>query len=133
MDNKMNKVANILGVQLNEIFHIVGHGNKQYLLSEFGYLCKVADGVELPVDDGLDKLIIGAYVIAGKPSTPERGSVYYTPDFSCPVLFRPGIWSAEPHELEAYKNGVMFKTPDEAIETAKKMLEVVKINSYERR
>lgn len=126
MDNKMDKVAGILGVQLNEIFHIVGHGNKQYLLSEFGFLCKLEDGVELPVDDGLDKLIIGVYAIAGKPSTPARGSFYYTPDFSCPVLFRPGIWSAEPHELEAYKNGVVCKTPDEAIEMAKKMLGAIK-------
>ena len=52
MDNKMDKVADILGVRLNEIFHIVGHGNKQYLLSKFGYLCKVEEGgIELPVDD----------------------------------------------------------------------------------
>ena len=44
MDNKMDKVADILGVQLNEIFHIVGHGNKQYLLSKSGYLCKIEEG-----------------------------------------------------------------------------------------
>lgn len=126
MNNKMDKVADILGVQLNEIFHIVGHGNKQYLLSEFGYLCKVEDGVELPVDDGLDKLIIGVYVIAGKPSTPPRGSFFYTPYFGCKELVKPSIWANEPQQLEAYKNGIVCKTPDEAIEMAKKMLGVIK-------
>ena len=127
MDNKMDKVADILGVQLDEIFHIVGHGNTQYLLSKSGYLCKIEEGgIEFPVYDGLDKLIIGMYEIAEKPRTPARGSFYYTPDFSCPELFRPGIWSHEPPEIEAYKNGVIFKTPDEAIEMAKKMLAVAK-------
>lgn len=127
MNNKIDKVADILGVQLDEIFHIVGHGNTQYLLSKSGYLCKIEEGgIEFPVYDGLDKLIIGMYEIVEKPSTPARGSFYYTPDFSCPELFRPGIWSYEPPELEAYKNGVIFKTPDEAIEMAKKMLAVAK-------
>lgn len=126
MDNKMDKVAGILGVQLNEIFHIVGHGNKQYLLSKFGYLCKVEEGgIEFPVDDGLDKLIIGMYEIVEKPSTPARGSFFYTPDFGCKELFRPSIWANEPQQLEAYKNGVVCKTPDEAIEMAKKMLGAV--------
>lgn len=126
MDNKMDKVADILGVRLNEIFHIVGHGNKQYLLSKFGCLCKVEEGgIELPVDDGLDKLIIGMYEIVEKPSTPARGSFFYTPDFGCKELFRPSIWANESQQLEAYKNGVVCKTPDEAIEMAKKMLGAV--------
>lgn len=125
MDNKMDKVADILGVQLNEIFHIVGHGNEQYLLSKFGHLCRVKDGVELPVDGGLDKLIIGMYEIVEKPRTPARGSFFYTPDFECKELFKPSIWANEPQQLEAYKNGVVCKTPDEAIEMAKKMLEAV--------
>lgn len=77
MDNKMDKIADILGVQLGEIFHIVGHGNKQYLLSKFGYLCKVDEGgIEFPVDDGLDKLITGMYEIVEKPRTPARGSFF---------------------------------------------------------
>ena len=127
MNNNMDKVADILGVQLNEIFHIVGHGNKQYLLSKFGYLCKVEEGgIKLPVNDGLGKLIIGMYEIVEKPSTPARGSFYYTPDFGCKELFKPSIWANEPQQLEAYKNGVVCRTPDEAIEMAKKMLGVIK-------
>ena len=120
MDNKIDKVADILGVQLNEILHIVGHGNEQYLLSKFGHLCRVKDGVELPVDGGLDKLIIGMYEIVEKPSTPARGS------FGCKELFKPSIWANEPRQLEAYRNGVVCRTPDEAIEMAKKMLGVIK-------
>ena len=127
MDNKMDKVADILGVQLDEIFHIVGHGNKQYLLSKSGYLCKIEEGgIEFPVYDGLDKLIIGMYEIVEKPSTPARGSFYYTPDFGCKELFKPSIWANEPQQLEAYKNGVVCRTPDEAIEMAKKMLGAIK-------
>ena len=126
MNNNMDKVADILGVQLNEIFHIAGHGNKQYLLSKYGYLCKIEGGIELPVYDGLGKLIIGMYEIAEKPRTPARGSFYYTPDFGYKELFRPGIWASELQQLEAYKNGVICKTPDEAIEMAKKMLGVIK-------
>ena len=125
-NNNMDKVADILGVQLNEIFHIVGHGNKQYLLSKYGYLCKIEGGIELPVYDGLGKLIIGMYEIVERPSTPARGSFYYTPDFGYKELFRPGIWANEPQQLEAYKNGVICKTPDEAIEMAKKMLGAIK-------
>ena len=126
MNNNMDRVADILGVQLNEIFHIVGHGNTQYLLSRFGYLCKVEEGgIEFPVNDGLDKLIIGMYEIAEKPRTPARGSFFYTPDFGCKELFKPSIWANEPQQLEAYKNGVVCRTPDEAIEMAKKMLGAV--------
>lgn len=126
MNNNMDKVADILGVQLGEIFHIVGHGNKQYLLSKYGYLCKIEGGIELPVYDGLGKLIIGMYEIVERPSTPARGSFFYTPDFGCKELFKPSIWANEPQQLEAYKNGVVCKTPDEAIEMAKKMLGVIK-------
>ena len=72
--------------------------------------------------DGLDKLIIGMYEIVESPSTPARGSFYYTPDFGCKELFKPSIWANEPQQLEAYKNGVVCRTPDEAIEMAKKML-----------
>ena len=72
--------------------------------------------------DEQKKHIIGMYEIAEKPSTPARGSIYYTPDFGCKELFKPSIWANEPQQLEAYKNGVVCKTPDEAIEMAKKML-----------
>ena len=41
MNNKMDTVANILGVQLDGIFHRVGHVNTTYLLSKSGYLCKI--------------------------------------------------------------------------------------------
>lgn len=126
MNNNMDKVADILGVQLNEIFHIVGHGNTQYLLSKSGYLCKIDEGIEFPVYDGLDKLIIGMYEIAEKPRTPARGSFIYTPDFGCKELFKPSIWANEPRQLEAYRNGVVCRTPDEAIEMAKKMLGLIK-------
>lgn len=124
-NNKMDKLADALGVRMNRAFRLVGQGSTQYMITKYG-LSKLEDGQELPADDNILYLLFrGVYEIEQEPGEPKRGSFFYTPDFDCKELFRPGIWSHEPQQLAAYRNGVVCRTPDEAIEMAKKMLEAV--------
>ncbi len=123
--DKMDKLADALGVRMNKAFRLVGQGSTQYIITKYG-LSKLEDGQELPADDNILYLLFrGMYEIEREPSEPKRGSFFYVPDFGCKELFRPSIWANEPQQLEVYKNGVVCKTPDEAIEMAKKMLEAV--------
>ena len=124
--SKMDKLADALGVRMNKAFRLVGQESTQYMITKYGF-SKFEDGQELPADDNILYLLFrGVYEIEQKPGEPKRGSFIYTPDFGCKELFKPSIWANEPQQLEAYKNGVICKTPDEAIEMAKKMLGTIK-------
>lgn len=124
--SKMDKLADALGVRMNKAFRLVGQESTQYMITKYGF-SKFEDGQELPADDNILYLLFrGVYEIEQKPGEPKRGSFFYTPDFECRELFKPSIWANEPRQLEAYRNGVVCKTPDEAIEMAKKMLGAIK-------
>lgn len=51
--------------------------------------------------------------------------LYYTVDFASNDLVSVGNWRACTKEIILKDNGLIFKTKDEAVAVAKKMLEVI--------
>ena len=60
-----------------------------------------------------------------KVDWPKYGELYYTLDFSKPELVTMEDWCACPFDCNLKSRGLVFKRKDEAVFTAKKMLEAV--------
>lgn len=58
-----------------------------------------------------------------KKWTPKNGDRVYFPAFNCAGLWDYNTYDANEHDKEMLKNGLYFKTPEEAIECAKQMIE----------
>ena len=56
---------------------------------------------------------------------PRYNELYYTIDFASNELVCVENWRACTHDIILKKNGLIFKTKEEAVAVAKKMLEVV--------
>ena len=50
--SKMDKLADALGVRMNEAFRLVGQESTQYMITKYGF-SKCEDGQELPADDNI--------------------------------------------------------------------------------
>lgn len=62
----------------------------------------------------------------GEKWTPKRGEYYYVPDPLIESLYSGYAWDNDSIDRRNSKSGLVFKTKEKAIETAKKMLEIVK-------
>ncbi len=60
-----------------------------------------------------------------KPRFPMYNDLYYTINFASNDLVSAGKWSACTKEIILRDNGLIFKTKEEAVAVAKKMLETV--------
>lgn len=58
-----------------------------------------------------------------KADWPRYGEIYYTLCFSKPEVVVKENWCGREFECRIKKHGLVFKEKDEAVETAKKMLE----------
>ena len=56
---------------------------------------------------------------------PMYNELYYTVDFASNDLVSAGKWRACTKEIILRDNGIIFKTKEEAVAVAKKMLEVI--------
>lgn len=57
---------------------------------------------------------------------PGMGSIYYSPDICRPHLYYYSSWDGDSYDDHRLANGLVFKTKEEAVEMAKKILAVVK-------
>ena len=82
-------------------------------------------------DSDLDSVIRAtkkAIIHAGenmKVSWPKYGDLYYTPDFANDDLVRARNWIDCTFDRNLKKNNLVFRTKDEAVAAAKKMLRAI--------
>ena len=82
-------------------------------------------------DSDLDSVIRAtkkAIIHAGenmKVSWPKYGDLYYTPDFANDALVRARNWRSCTFDRNLKKNNLVFRTKDEAVAAAKKMLRAI--------
>ena len=132
--NYIADVAKLLGVEEGEVFQ-VNDGTLEKCFFKFigGFLCMSDNGKDgswcIANDSILIRLLYG-YLSIHKPLwKPAFGEKYYTPsidrkDFL--FLYTVDSWTDDKYDKEFYKRGLVFKTREEAIAMAEKLLSVTK-------
>ena len=132
MANCMKNIAEGLGVGLNEVF-CIDTNSDYYRITE--------DGLEIDVsDDSLEcihdwrpapdqtllLLIWGEIEITKLRWKPEKDEDYFIPDITRMCNYSIRVWNDKVNDEHLYQKGIVFKTAEEAIALAQRMMEVVK-------
>ena len=132
MTNHMAEVAQMLGVELEEVFKVTdddsGKYHNYYKFTEKKGIEVSEDNVKWEADTAgtlvLKWLLIGVARIIKLPWKPQKGAPYYIP---CTVaqpkyMYSVLYWSNDDYDKEYYRMGLVCKTSEEAIDMTKKML-----------
>lgn len=131
MINYMNEVAKLLGVELGEAFKITDdtHANyrRYYRFTDNVGVEVSDDGVEWKMDTAgaLKCLLMGEVRIAKLPWKPREDERYYYPLPSDKDLWGGTTWTDNNYDNIRLNRGLVFKTIDEAVAAAKKMLAAI--------
>lgn len=130
MANRMKGVAKLLGVELGKEFYIKGN-KERFKITDAGVKYYSIDyGKWFPtMPIVLQKLLDGTYVIKNI-WTPDLGQVYYYPTVDLDFLCCNCEWHGEDNDYHRLNNGLVFPTREEAIEMAKKMLEIARGGTF---
>ena len=128
MANYIAEVAKLLDVEVGETFSI----NQTSPLTIFRFTDKclqTSTGSDIWVTANsatLYQLLNGRLSIHKLPWKPTKGEKYYVPHILDRDLWDCYSWDDEEYDEELYKRGVVFKTKEEAVMAAKKMLEIAR-------
>lgn len=135
MVNHIAEVAQMLGVEIEEIFKVTDDTYGAYQLY---HRFTESNGIEIS-DDGvtwerakavvLKSLLMGDARIVKLPWKPKMEEKYYVPnifDWNSWNSYDYYLWLDDKRDEEFYKRGLVFKTKEEAIEMSKKMLAMTK-------
>ena len=136
MTNHMAEVAQMLGVELEEVFKVTdddsGKYHNYYKFTEKKGIEVSEDNVKWEADTAgtlvLKWLLIGVARIIKLPWKPQKGAPYYIP---CTVaqpeyMYSMFYWNDDDYDKEYYRRGLVCKNPEEAIALTEKMLAVAK-------
>ena len=136
MINHMAEVAQMLGVELEEVFKVTdddsGKYHNYYKFTEKKGIEVSEDNVKWEADTAgtlvLKWLLIGVARIIKLPWKPQKCAPYYIP---CIVaqsehMYSMFYWNDDNYDKEYYRMGLVCKTPEEAVALTKKMLAVAK-------
>lgn len=128
--NYMAGVAELLGVELGEVFKI----SDDNCTGSFYYQLTKENGIKYSKDNinwkrGMEMILIdillGYVRISKLPWKPTKGEKYYVPNIFVQDLWAYYSWNDDAYDEELYKRGVVFKTTEEAITAAEKMLAAI--------
>lgn len=140
MKNKMLDIAKKLGLELGEVF-MIDYGNKTnnglwydnfFKFTEEG-LKRVSNRWQVS-DSYIEDLISGKAKVI-KFWRPKNGEKYYVPSISSCEGYRSHIWSEDGFSgVHFYKEGVICKTPKEALDFSTQIFHVIrKLLIYKKR
>ena len=131
----MAEVAQMLGVELEEVFKVTdddsGKYHNYYKFTEKKGIEVSEDNVKWEADTAgtlvLKWLLIGVARIIKLPWKPQKCAPYYIP---CIVaqsehMYSMFYWKDDNYDKEYYRMGLVRKTPEEAVALTKKMLEAI--------
>ena len=131
MANHIAEVAQMLGVEIGEAFKITDDTHDD--CQRYHRFTKNA-GIEIS-DDGVEWktagtvilkfLLMGDVRIVKLSWKPAMHDEYYYPSPSNRDLWGCGIWTGSDNDIRRLKHGLVFKTKEEAVAAAEKMLAVV--------
>ena len=121
----MAKVAETLGVEIGEVFKI---DSKPHCLFRFTHKClqvSVTPGRWLMgSDDYLRGFLNGSLLIRKLFWKPKKRETYYCPNIFGMDLYDVIVWDDGIVDKEFYIRGLVFKTKEEAIAMARRMLAI---------
>lgn len=133
MANHMSEVAELLDVELGEVFQIDNCrsvAKKDFRFTEDGLEQRnTADGEWIEGDEWILALLLtGEADIIKLPWKPQNGKQYYIPRITTNQEYMYDIycWDDNDYDKTYYSMGLVCKNTGEAIELAQKMLAVAK-------
>lgn len=122
----VEKLCDDLRTEVGEIW--IGNDGNNYYINYHGQLCKVTykDNLEEDVCYSPDKI---ERVLSGelKPIwEPKLGETYYVPSITMEDKYIALTWTETEGDKRNQERGAVFKTKEEAIEMANKMLNFIK-------
>ena len=134
MTNHMAEVAQMLGVELEEVFKVTdddsGKYHNYYRFTEKKGIEVSEDNVKWEADTAgtlvLKWLLIGVARIIKLPWRPSRGDVYYMPSVTSIGKYIKLFWTGSKNDEDSYQQGLVLRTKKEAIELAEEMLDVAR-------
>ena len=134
MTNHMAEVAQMLGVELEEVFKVTdddsGKYHNYYKFTEKKGIEVSEDNVKWEEDTAgtlvLKWLLIGVARIIKLPWRPSRGDVYYMPSVTSIGKYIKLFWTGSRNDEGSYQQGLVLRTKKEAVELAEEMLDVAR-------
>ena len=134
MTNHMAEVAQMLGVELEEVFKVTdddsGKYHNYYKFTEKKGIEVSEDNVKWETDTTevlvLKWLLIGVARIIKLPWRPSRGDVYYMPSVTSIGKYIKLFWTGSRNDEGSYQQGLVLRTKKEAVELAEEMLDVAR-------
>ena len=134
MTNHMAEVAQMLGVELEEVFKVTdddsGKYHNYYKFTEKKGIEVSEDNVKWEADTAgtlvLKWLLIGVARIIKFPWRPSRGDVYYMPSVTSIGKYIKLFWTDSRNDEGSYQQGLVLRTKKEAVELAEEMLDVAR-------
>ena len=134
MTNHMAEVAQMLGVELEEVFKVTdddsGKYHNYYKFTEKKGIEVSEDNVKWEADTAgtlvLKWLLIGVARIIKLPWRPSRGDVYYMPSVTSIGKYIKLFWTGSKNDEISYQQGLVLRTKKEAVELAEEMLDVAR-------
>ena len=129
MANHIKEVSKLLGVEVGEVFQVDGDPSIKDCFFKFSdndlQLSAVNGGNDtwtVASDTRLLGILYGRLRIRKLPYKPTKGEKYYVSHILNRDLWNCYSWNDDEYDEELYKRGVVFKTKEEAVMAAKKML-----------
>lgn len=129
--NHMAEVAALLGVEPGQSFKI---SDDTYGIRQSYYRLTEENGCEISGDNTnwvtvsaevLKWLVMGDVKVVKLPWKPDMHGSYYSPLPTNEDLWGGCIWTGSVHDIRRLKYGLVFKTKEEAVMAAKKMLAAI--------
>lgn len=129
MNNYMEGVAKLLGVELEEVFRLEKY--ESYFRFTREYFESSLDGNNWSIADKftLFAVLNGGATIKKLPWKPEYNEKYYIPSINNAVGYNDFYWKGDDSDDKYYNLGLVFKSKEEAIALGQKMLAVAKENN----
>lgn len=129
MANHIAEVARMLGVEIGEVFQIPPLKCCFFRFTD-DFLTQSAKNEDnddwiIANDSKLRGLLNGRLSIRKLPWKPTKGEKYYVSDIFDRDLWDYYLWDDDEHDEELYKRGLVFKTKEEAVTAAEKMLATI--------
>lgn len=134
MTNHMAEVAQMLGVELEEVFKVTdddsGKYHNYYKFTEKKGIEVSEDNVKWEADTAgtlvLKWLLIGVARIIKLPWKPSRHDTYYMPSVTSIDKYIKLFWTGSKNDEDSYQQGLVLRTKKEAVELAEEMLDVAR-------
>lgn len=127
----MKQVANMLGVEVGEVFQVddvaLKDCNFRFTNDDLEFFVEEDTGWKSALSCTLNRLLKGKLNIKKSHWKPKKGDLYYMPHISgSNITFSWNYWNNRQNEKKAYKLGLICKTRREVNRLTKRMLTVAK-------